>query len=97
MKTALSILAILSLVCVGLLPPIQAVTPAPDGGYPGGNTAEGNNALLNRTTGIYNTAVGDSALSSNTNGSSNTAIGYQALLHTHGGLNTATGDRALFS
>ena len=26
--------------------PVQAVVPAPDGGYPGGNTAEGTNALL---------------------------------------------------
>ena len=25
----------------------QAVVPAPDGGYPGDNTAEGQNALLN--------------------------------------------------
>ena len=35
----------------------QAVNPAPDGGYPGGNTAEGKNALLSLTTGTYNTAV----------------------------------------
>ena len=35
-----------------------AVRPAPDGGYPGGNTAEGQSALLSLTTGTYNTAVG---------------------------------------
>ena len=29
----------------------RAVVPAPDGGYPGGNTAEGQNALLSLTSG----------------------------------------------
>jgi hypothetical protein len=42
----------------GFLPGAQAVVPAPDGGYPGQNTAEGQNALLNLTTGTNNTAVG---------------------------------------
>ena len=36
----------------------QAVTPAPDGAYPGFNTAEGDSALLSLTSGQYNTAVG---------------------------------------
>src|SRR5437870_5015344 len=31
------------------------VTPPPDGGYAGANTAEGTNALLNLTSGIANT------------------------------------------
>ena len=31
------------------LPRTGAVTPAPDGGYPGGNTAEGDNALFSLT------------------------------------------------
>jgi hypothetical protein len=35
--------------CLALLPSVQAVSPAPDGGYPGGNTAEGQNALLGLT------------------------------------------------
>ena len=35
-----------------------AVVPPPDGGYPGGNTAEGASALFSLTTGSYNTAVG---------------------------------------
>jgi hypothetical protein len=42
----------------GIAPLVRAVVPAPDGGYPGFNTAEGQNALFNLTTGIGNTAVG---------------------------------------
>jgi len=49
---------VFSLVVVGFLPNVEAVSPAPDGGYPGGNTAEGQNALQNLSGGIYNTAVG---------------------------------------
>jgi len=41
--------------CFALSPTAQAVSPAPDGGYPGGNTAEGQNALFSLTTGTYNT------------------------------------------
>ena len=58
----------------------QAVSPAPDGGYPGGNTAEGQAALLSLTTGGFNTAVGFLSLRSDTTGSFNTAIGAGALL-----------------
>src|SRR6266487_2155267 len=82
----------------------QAVTPAPDGGYPGGNTAEGQNALLGLTTGTYNTAVGWFSLRSNTTGQFNTALGAGALLANVGNpsslegvQNTATGAAALLS
>ena len=61
----------------GFLLPIQAVNPAPDGGYPGGNTAEGQNALFSLTTGGYNTAIGVDARLSNTAGESNTALELQ--------------------
>src|SRR5215469_5963839 len=57
----------------------QAVSPPPDGNYPGGNTAEGQSALLSLTSGTYNTAVGLSSLSSNTVGQLNTAIGAATL------------------
>jgi hypothetical protein len=63
----------------------RAVSPPPDGGYPGNNTAEGDGALssvqINATTGfgIDNTAIGFDALFSNTTGSFNTASGSQAL------------------
>ena len=59
MKTKkLSLVLILLLTYFSASPTSQAVTPPPDGGYPGGNTAEGQNALLSLTAGTYNTAVG---------------------------------------
>ena len=42
--TLTTILVIIA--CFALLPKVQAVVPAPDGGYPNGNTAEGQKALL---------------------------------------------------
>jgi hypothetical protein len=86
----------LALACFALSPTARAVTPAPDGGYPGNNTAEGTNALLNLTTGANNTATGFGALLSNTSGGSNTATGVDALFNnTTGTQNTATGVEAL--
>ena len=78
--------------------PARAVTPAPDGGYPNNNTAEGTDALLRLTTGSDNTAIGFDALYSNTTGLFNTASGYFALrANTTGPNNTATGFYALMS
>jgi len=58
-------------VCFGVFATTQAVVPPPDGGYPGFNTAEGQNALKNLTTGSGNTAVGWYSLFSATTASSN--------------------------
>jgi len=71
--------------------------PAPDGGYPGANTAEGTDALFSLTGGSNNTANGFDALFSNTGGTNNTAVGFWALYsNTTGDSNTATGHQALY-
>jgi hypothetical protein len=88
---------IFAFVCIGVLPTAQAVSPPPDGGYPGGNTAEGRGALLSLTTGGFNTGIGYLALRSNMIGSFNTAIGAGALLANTANENTATGAGALLS
>jgi hypothetical protein len=81
MKTRVSfIFIVVLLICVGLLPKVEAVSPPPDGGYPGGNTAEGENALLSLTSGTYNTAVGFASLKKNTIEGLNTAIGLMRCL-----------------
>jgi len=87
------------LACFALAPAPKAfaVTPAPDGGYPNFNTAEGTNALFSLTNGDRNTANGFAALYSNTGGFQNTANGAAALQHnTTGNYNTANGALALF-
>ena len=75
----------------------EAVNPPPDGGYPGGNTAEGQAALLSLTTGGFNTAVGFFSLRSDTTSSFNTGVGAGTLLANTGDQNTATGAAALLS
>ena len=98
MKKLTPLLLIISLlVSFAFLPTAQAVSPPPDGGYPGGNTAEGQLALGSLTTGFYNNAVGIYSLLSLTTGSFNTADGAGALLSTTANENTATGAGALLS
>jgi hypothetical protein len=96
LKTATPMLLIaLVLLSFGLAPKVQAVSPPPDGSYPGGNTAEGHNALLSLTTGGFNTAVGWFSLESLTTGSFNTGVGAGTLVLNTGDQNTATGVGAL--
>src|SRR6186997_3165797 len=86
------VLVPLALVCFGLAPTAKALLPppAPDGGYPGANTAEGTDALFRLTSGIANTAVGLNALHDNTTGGFNVAIGSSALANnTTGSFNMA--------
>src|SRR5580765_3502999 len=84
-----------ALACLAFIQHAQAVSPAPDGGYPGGNTAEGQNALFSLSSGAYNTALGFFSLRSNATGQLNTAIGAGTLLLNTGDENTATGAAAL--
>ncbi len=77
-----------------------AVDPPPGGGYPGGNTALGDDALFNLTNGteVHSTAIGYQALYNNTVfGNGNTAMGYTALFsNTMGYGNVAIGEYTLY-
>ena len=81
LKRLMPLLCLIALVvaCFGLLPLAQAVSPAPDGCYPGFTTAEGCNALKSLTSGAGNTGVGWYSLSSDTTHSYNTGVGAGAL------------------
>src|SRR6266487_3423364 len=101
-----SVLVAFVLVCLALLtaPTAFGVSPPPDGGYAGNNTAEGTSTLFSLTSGIDNSGLGFQALYHNTTGNYNTAHGYQALYsNTTGGTDTdaqgstATGYQALYS
>ena len=83
------------LACCGILSVVQAVSPPPDGGYANFTTAEGQNALLNLSSGAANTAVGALSLESVAVGSFNTAVGAGTLLFDTADANTAIGAAAL--
>jgi hypothetical protein len=87
----------LLLACLALSPRARAVVPAPDGGYPGQNTAEGQSALLHLAGGTYNTALGWASLGFNVTGNYNTGVGAATLLNNTADSNTATGAGALLS
>ena len=98
MKTNTPSLILISLLTgLAFLQPSPAVVPPPDGGYPGFNTAEGQNALSSLTTGTGNAAVGAFSLISNTTASFNTAVGAGALLFNVESQNTAVGALAMFN
>jgi len=88
---------LMGIVCIGLLPYAQAVVPPPDGGYPGGNTAEGQAALLSLTSGTFNTAVGFASLRLDSTGNFNTGVGAGTLLANTAAENTAIGAGALLA
>ena len=86
---------LMGIICIGLLPKAQAVSPPPPGGYPNFTTAAGQNALLSLTLGVGNTALGTNSLLTVTTGNNNTAVGVDALLLNTADNNTATGALAL--
>jgi hypothetical protein len=81
-----------------LAPIAMAVDPPPDGGYPGNNTAEGQDALFSlNVAGQDNTAIGFRALYSLQGKDQSTAVGSQALFsNVSGDWNTAVGFQALY-
>ena len=92
--TILPVLAALTLVCFALSPRAQAACQ--NGCLGNRNTALGDDALINVTSGFNNTAVGNSALKANRSGEANTATGRLALSsNTNGISNTAAGQAAL--
>src|SRR5262245_55166578 len=91
------LIPLLVLNCLGFLPTAQAVSPPPEGGYPGFTTAEGTNALQNLSTGVGNTATGWYSLFTNGSGSYNTGVGAGALIFNNANSNTAIGAVALFN
>ena len=95
--TTASVLIVICFVCAGPLAKIKAVSPPPDGDYPGGNTAEGQEALFALTSGGFNTAVGWLSLATVSTGDLITGVGAGTLLFNTADGNTATGAAALFS
>ena len=75
-------LLVVSLVCSGLLPNARAVSPAPDGGYPGPIRSREQGALFGLTTGSYNTAVGFASLRSDITGSLTQVLALERFLPT---------------
>ncbi|MGH7983092.1 MAG: tail fiber domain-containing protein [Candidatus Udaeobacter sp.] len=90
-KLLMAILPVLA--CFVLLPGAQAICN--EGCGSNFNTFEGENALINNTTGAGNTAFGWGSLSANTDGPFNTAVGGGALIFNDGDSNTAVGAAAL--
>jgi uncharacterized coiled-coil protein SlyX len=91
------ILIALTLVAFALVQKTPAVSPPPDGGYAGGNTAEGQDALLNLTSGTFNTAIGFLSLNGLKKANFNAGFGAGTLLFNGADENTATGAGALLS
>jgi trimeric autotransporter adhesin len=91
----MNILIAIALLCAAVAPNTFGVVPPPDGGYPGFNTAAGQNALKNLTTGSGNTGAGWYSLFSATTASFNTGLGAGALALNTADENTAIGAATL--
>jgi hypothetical protein len=98
MKNRNTIFAIILfwLVCFGALQIAQAIVPALDDGYAGGNTAEEHTDLLSLVS-SYNTAIGLFSPLGNTDGNFNTAIGAGPFLASISAENTGARSGVHFS
>jgi hypothetical protein len=94
-QTSSVFLVTFALVCLGLVPRLQAVNPVPDGCYGNYATAEGCKALQFLSSGAGNSGLGWYALYSDTTGNFNTGVGAGALALNNGDSNTAVGTAAL--
>jgi hypothetical protein len=89
---------VIALCWFALSPALKAGCPNPPGVCFGQNTAVGEDALFNVTTGVWNVGVGVKALFNTTEGNQNTGIGYQTLFNnTSGDHHTGIGSQALFN
>jgi hypothetical protein len=97
MKTTVQpiLILLITFLFLALLPQMQAVSPAPDGCYPGFTTSDGCNALNFLTTGAGNTGVGWYSLFATATGSYNTGVGAGTLVLNTADSNTAIGAAAL--
>src|SRR5215469_2481939 len=95
LKQTTPVFLVVLLFCFGVLQGVQAVVPTPDGGYPNFNTAEGQDALQDLTTGAGNTALGAFTLFGTSTSSFNTAVGAGALDLNIADSNTAIGAASL--
>jgi len=98
-RTSSAVFITLLLLCFALCRQVQSATDTPDPGgpLPVSNTADGHNAFLSLTTGIYNSAFGFDSLLSLTDGNFCTAVGGATLILNTGSENTAIGAGALLS
>jgi hypothetical protein len=95
MKPQNSIHILILTVCLAFSPKVQAVSPPPDGCYPGFTTAEGCNALQFLGAGAGNTGVGWYSLYLVGGGNYNTGVGAGTLVLNTADSNTAVGAAAL--
>lgn len=95
MKPKNLILILTTVLVLGTALTVKAIVPPPDGGYPGGNTAEGTGALFSHSSGTYDTALGWQSLRSTSSASFNTGVGAGTLALNNADRNTATGAGAL--
>lgn len=85
----------LILVCFAFAPQTRAVSPAPDGGYPGFNTAEGDQALFLLFGGFANTGLGWRSNFSAIGASFNVGAGAGTLALNNADANTAVGTASI--